>query len=124
MGRAKIPGAAGTQSLQQKRNAAASPKCVASGLSHFHLQGAGDRDYPSRFPNALDYVVLFVLAENETVILRSPFTRLVSVNVNWQQHVQTENTQAMVDAAQELYSRMAAFTKGNLQSSFLPASGF
>jgi hypothetical protein len=37
MGRAKIPGAAGTESLQQKRNASTSPKCFSSGFSHLHF---------------------------------------------------------------------------------------
>jgi hypothetical protein len=38
MGRAKNPGAAGTESLQHKTNASASSKCVSPGFSHFHFR--------------------------------------------------------------------------------------
>jgi DNA recombination protein RmuC len=35
---------------------------------------------------------------------------LRSVSVSWQQHSQTENSRAIAEAAQELYSRVCTFT--------------
>lgn len=95
------------------------------------IKALADRDYPSEFPNALDYVVLFVPAESlfsaalegdhdlivwaagKRILLATPASLIAllrSVSVSWQQHAQTENARAIADAAQELYSRVATFT--------------
>ncbi|HUA67751.1 MAG TPA: DNA recombination protein RmuC [Candidatus Saccharimonadales bacterium] len=95
------------------------------------IKALADRDYPSQFPNALDYVVLFVPAESlfsaalegdhdlivwaagKRILLATPASLIAllrSVSVSWQQHAQTENARAIADAAQELYSRVATFT--------------
>ena len=89
-----------------------------------------DRDYPRQFPNALDYVVLFVPAESlfsaalegdhdlivwaaeKRILLATPASLIAllrSVSVSWQQHAQTENAQKIAGAAQELYSRVVKF---------------
>src|SRR5579862_995107 len=96
------------------------------------IKALADRDYPSQFPNALDYVVLFVPAESlfsaalegdhdlivwaagKRILLATPASLIAllrSVSVSWQQHAQTENARAIADAAQELYSRVATFTE-------------
>jgi len=88
------------------------------------------RDYPSQFPNALDYVVLFLPAESlfsaalegdhdlivwaagKRIMLATPASLIAllrSVSVSWQQHAQTENAQAIGEAAQELYTRVCTF---------------
>jgi DNA recombination protein RmuC len=90
------------------------------------------RDYPSQFPNALDHVVLFLPAESlfsaalegdqdlivwaasKRILLTTPASLIAllrSVSVSWQQHAQTENAQAIADAAQELYGRVCKFTE-------------
>ncbi|MGH7993625.1 MAG: DNA recombination protein RmuC [Limisphaerales bacterium] len=95
------------------------------------IKALADRDYPSQFPNALDYVVLFVPAESlfsaalegdhdlivwaagKRILLATPASLIAllrSVSVSWQQHAQTENARAIADAAQELYARVATFT--------------
>ncbi len=91
-----------------------------------------DRDYPAQFPNALDYVVLFLPAESlfsaalegdqelivwaaqKRILLATPASLIAllrSVSVSWQQYSQTENARAIADAAQELYQRVAKFTE-------------
>ena len=96
------------------------------------IKSLADRDYPRQFPNALDYVVLFVPAEslfsaalegdrdlivwaaNKQIMLATPASLIAllrSVSVSWQQHAQTENARAIADAAQELFSRVAKFTE-------------
>ena len=96
------------------------------------IKALADRDYPSQFPNALDYVVLFVPAESlfsaalegdhdlivwaagKRILLATPASLIAllrSVSVSWQQHAQTENAREIADAAQELYSRVAKFTE-------------
>ena len=96
------------------------------------IKALADRDYPSQFPNALDYVVLFVPAESlfsaalegdhdlivwaagKRILLATPASLIAllrSVSVSWQQHAQTENARAIAEAAQELYSRVATFTE-------------
>src|SRR5579859_8055658 len=96
------------------------------------IKALADRDYPSQFPNALDYVVLFVPAESlfsaalegdhdlivwaagKRILLATPASLIAllrSVSVSWQQHAQTENARAIADAAQELYTRVATFTE-------------
>ena len=90
------------------------------------------RDYPGHFPNALDYVVLFLPVESlfsvaleadqdlivwaaERKILIATPTSLIallrSVSVSWKQHAQTENAQAIASAAEELYKRIAVFVE-------------
>ena len=90
------------------------------------------RDYPGQFPNALDYVVLFLPAESlfsaalegdrelivwaagKRILLATPASLIAllrSVSVSWQQHSQTENAQKIAEAAQELYARVVTFAK-------------
>jgi DNA recombination protein RmuC len=95
------------------------------------IKALADRDYPSQFPNALDYVVLFLPAESlfsaalegdrnlivwaaqKRILLTTPASLIAllrSVSVSWQQHAQTENARAIAEAAQELFARVAKFT--------------
>lgn len=90
------------------------------------------KDYAAQFPNALDYVVLFVPAESlfsaalesdhdlivwaaERKIMLATPTSLIAllraVSVSWQQHAQTENAREIAATAQELYNRIAKFTE-------------
>jgi DNA recombination protein RmuC len=94
------------------------------------IRNLAARDYPSQFPNALDYVVLFVPAESlfsaalegdhdliiwaaeKRMLLATPASLIAllrSVSVSWQQHAQTENAQKIAEAAQELFERVATF---------------
>jgi DNA recombination protein RmuC len=96
------------------------------------IKALADRDYPRQFPNALDYVVLFVPAESlfsaalegdhdlivwaaeKRILLATPASLIAllrSVSVSWQQHAQTENAQKIAEAAQELFVRMVTFTE-------------
>ncbi|HTL73801.1 MAG TPA: DNA recombination protein RmuC [bacterium] len=96
------------------------------------VKALADRDYPSQFPNALDYVVLFVPAESlfsaalegdhdlivwaaeKRILLATPASLIAllrSVSVSWQQHAQTENAQKIAEAAQELFVRVVTFTE-------------
>ena len=96
------------------------------------VKALAERDYPSQFPNALDYVVLFVPAESlfssalegdrdlivwaasKRIMLATPASLIAllrSVSVSWQQHAQTENARAIAEAAQELFVRVAKFTE-------------
>ena len=96
------------------------------------IKALADRDYPRQFPNALDYVVLFVPAESlfsaalegdhdlivwaaeRRILLATPASLIAllrSVSVSWQQHAQTENAQKIAEAAQEFYSRVVKFTE-------------
>ena len=96
------------------------------------IKALADRDYPGQFPNALDYVVLFVPAESlfsaalegdhdlivwaaeRRILLATPASLIAllrSVAVSWQQHAQTENAQKIAEAAQEFYSRVVKFTE-------------
>ena len=96
------------------------------------IKALADRDYPRQFPNALDYVVLFLPAESlfsaalegdhdliiwaaeKRILLATPASLIAllrSVSVSWQQHAQTENAQKIAEAAQELYSRVVKFTE-------------
>jgi len=95
------------------------------------IKALADRDYPRQFPNALDYVVLFLPAESlfsaalegdrdlivwaahKRILLTTPASLIAllrSVSVSWQQHAQTENARAIAEAAQELFTRVAKFT--------------
>jgi DNA recombination protein RmuC len=96
------------------------------------IKALAERDYPRQFPNALDYVVLFLPAESlfsaalegdhdliiwaaaKRILLATPASLIAllrSVSVSWQQHAQTENARAIADAAQDLYARVATFTE-------------
>jgi DNA recombination protein RmuC len=96
------------------------------------IKALADRDYPRQFPNALDYVVLFVPAESlfsaalegdhdlivwaaeKRILLATPASLIAllrSVSVSWQQHAQTENAQKIAEAAQELFIRVVTFTE-------------
>ena len=96
------------------------------------VKALADRDYPSQFPNALDYVVMFLPAESlfsaalegdhdlivwaagKRIMLATPASLIAllrSVSVSWQQHAQTENAQEIAEAAQELYTRVCKFTE-------------
>ena len=96
------------------------------------IKALADRDYPSQFPNSLDYVVLFLPAESlfsaalegdrdlivwaaqKRILLATPASLIAllrSVSVSWQQHAQTENAQKIAEAAQELYTRVCKFTE-------------
>jgi DNA recombination protein RmuC len=96
------------------------------------IKALADRDYPRQFPNALDYVVLFVPAESlfsaalegdhdlivwaaeKRILLATPASLIAllrSVSVSWQQHAQTENAQKIAEAAQELFVRIITFTE-------------
>ncbi len=94
------------------------------------IKALADRDYPSQFPNALDYVVLFLPAESlfsaalegdqdliveaarKRIMIATPASLIAllrSVSVSWQQHAQTENAQKIADAANELFQRITVF---------------
>jgi DNA recombination protein RmuC len=96
------------------------------------IKALAERDYPSQFPNALDYVVLFLPAESlfsaalegdrdlliwaagKRILLATPASLIAllrSVSVSWQQHAQTENAQKIAEAARELFSRVVRFTE-------------
>ena len=96
------------------------------------IKALADRDYPAQFPNALDHVVLFLPAESlfsaalegdrdliiwaaaKRILLATPASLIAllrSVSISWQQHAQNENAQQIAEAARELYSRVATFTK-------------
>jgi DNA recombination protein RmuC len=96
------------------------------------IKALADRDYPRQFPNALDYVVLFLPAEslfsaalegdqelivwaaNKRIMLATPASLIAllrSVSMSWQQHAQTENAQKIAEAAREFYARVVKFTE-------------
>ncbi len=96
------------------------------------IKALADRDYPSQFRNALDYVVLFLPAESlfsaalegdrelivwaaaKRIMLATPASLIAllrSVSVSWQQHAQTENAQKITDAAAELFARVVIFAR-------------
>jgi len=96
------------------------------------IRALAEKNYPGQFPNALDYVVLFVPAESlfsaalegdrdlivwaaeKQILLATPASLIAllrSVAVSWQQHKQTENAQKIAEAARELFSRVCVFTE-------------
>jgi DNA recombination protein RmuC len=96
------------------------------------IRSLAARNYPGQFPQALDYVVLFVPAESlfsaalegdhdliiwaaeKRILLATPASLIAllrSVAVSWQQHAQTENAQKIAEAAQDLFSRVVIFTE-------------
>ena len=96
------------------------------------IKALADRDYPRQFPNALDYVILFLPAESlfsaalegdrdlivwaaeKRILLATPASLIAllrSVSVSWQQNAQTENAAAIAEAARELFARVVTFTE-------------
>ncbi len=96
------------------------------------IKALADRDYPAQFPNALDYVVLFLPAEslfsaalegdhelivwaaNKRIMIATPASLIAllrSVSISWQQHEQTQNAREIATAAQEFFARVAKFTE-------------
>jgi DNA recombination protein RmuC len=96
------------------------------------VKALAERDYPGQFPNALDYVVMFLPAESlfsaalegdhdlivwaagKRIMLATPASLIAllrSVSMSWQQHAQTENVRAIAEAAQELYARVCKFSE-------------
>ncbi|MGH8024294.1 MAG: DNA recombination protein RmuC, partial [Limisphaerales bacterium] len=94
------------------------------------IKALADRDYSGQFPNALDYVVLFLPAESlfsaalegdrdliiwaaeKRILLATPASLIAllrSVSVSWQQYAQTENARQIAEAARELFARVAKF---------------
>ena len=94
------------------------------------IKGLADRDYPSKFPNSLDFVVLFLPAEslfsaalesdrelmiwaqNRHILLATPTSLMAilrSVSVSWQQYAQNQNARDIALAGQELYTRVCKF---------------
>lgn len=88
------------------------------------------KNYPEKFKNALDYVILFIPAESlfsaalegdrdlivwaaqQRIMLATPasfIALLRSVSISWQQHEQTENAREISKTAQELYTRISTF---------------
>ena len=96
------------------------------------MRDLAKRQYPRQFPNAFDYVVMFLPAESlysaalegdrdlhieasrQKIVLATPATLIAllnSVRLSWQQHAQAENARAIATAAQELYSRVTTFAE-------------
>lgn len=96
------------------------------------IKALAEKDYPGQFPNALDYVVLFLPAESlfssalegdhdlivwaaeRKILLATPASLIAllrSVSVSWQQHAQTENAQQIAEAARDFYARVVRFTE-------------
>ncbi len=96
------------------------------------VKALADRNYPSQFPNALDYVVLFLPAESlfsaalesdrdlivwaasKQIMLATPASLIAllrAVSVSWAQHAQTQNAREIAETAQELFNRVAKFTE-------------
>jgi DNA recombination protein RmuC len=96
------------------------------------IKALAERDYPRQFPNALDYVVLFLPAESlfsaaleadrdlivwaaqKQIMIATPASLIAllrAVSMSWQQHAQTENARDIAASAQELFDRVVTFTK-------------
>lgn len=94
------------------------------------IKALADRDYPSQFQNALDYVILFMPAESlfsaalegdrelivwaasRKILLATPSSLIAllrAIAMSWQQNVSSENAQKIVETGAELYERMAKF---------------
>ncbi len=88
------------------------------------------RGYPAKFPNSLDYVVLFLPAESlfsaalegdpelivwaaeQKVMLATPASLIAllrAVSLSWQQFSQTENARVIAREAAELFGRVEKF---------------
>lgn len=96
------------------------------------IKALAKKDYPSQFPNALDYVVLFLPAESlfsaalegdqelivwaakQKIMLATPASLMAllrSVSMSWQQFSQTQNVKQIAEAAQEFYRRVVVFSE-------------
>lgn len=96
------------------------------------IKSLADRNYPEKFPNALDHVILFLPAESlfslalegdrelmiwassKRILLATPASLigiLRAVSLSWQQQQASENAQKIVDAGAELYERVVKFTE-------------
>jgi DNA recombination protein RmuC len=96
------------------------------------IKALAERDYPAQFPNALDYVILFLPAESlfsaalegdrdlivwaasRHILLATPASLIAllrAVSLTWQQHQQTEESRQIAEAATELYDRVAKFAE-------------
>lgn len=94
------------------------------------IRALAARNYPQKFENALDYVVLFLPAESlfsaalegdqellvwaaqQRIMVATPASLIAllrSVSMSWQQYAQTQNTRQIADTAKELYQRIAVF---------------
>jgi len=88
------------------------------------------REYPKKYNNCLDYVILFLPTEslfssalegdsslicqaiNQKIVLATPaslIALLSAVSISWKQFDQSENTQEIAKAAEELYRRTVNF---------------
>jgi len=88
------------------------------------------RNYPQKFDNSLDYVVLFLPAESlfsaalegdqdllvwaaqQRIMVATPASLIAllrSVSMSWQQYAQTQNTRLIAETAKELYQRVSVF---------------
>lgn len=130
---AKVPDLDFLNALESADPATRAESLVAhAGKLKATIKALADRDYPRQFPNALDYVVLFVPAESlfsaalegdhhlivwaaeRRILLATPASLIAllrSVSVSWQQHAQTENAQKIAGAAREFYIRVVKFTE-------------
>jgi DNA recombination protein RmuC len=96
------------------------------------IRDLAKKDYPSQFPAALDYVVLFLPAESlfsaaleadrelilwaaqRQIMLATPASLIAllrAVSVSWQQQAQTENAREIAETAQELFNRVVKFSE-------------
>lgn len=96
------------------------------------IKALADRNYPAQFPNALDYVVLFLPAESlfsaalegdrdlivwaaaKKILIATPASLIAllrAVGLSWQQNVSTENAQYIVEAGSELFDRINKFVE-------------
>ncbi len=94
------------------------------------IRALADRNYPTRFPAALDHVVLFLPAESlfsaalegdpnlivwaaeRRILLATPASLIAllrSVAVSWQQHEQSQNAREIAAAARTLFERVTRF---------------
>jgi len=94
------------------------------------IKALADKDYPRQFPDAIEFVVLFLPAESlfsaalegdrdliiwaseRHIMLATPtslMALLMSVSASWTQHEQTANAREIAIAAKELFSRLVPF---------------
>ena len=96
------------------------------------IKALAARNYPAQFPNALDYVVLFLPAESlfsaalegdqnlivwaaeRHIMLATPASLIALLRaavLSWKQHEQTVNAREIAAAAELLFNRVAKFTE-------------
>ncbi len=130
---AKVPdfNAADVQGLTDPQNRAAALAEHAKKL-RTTIRQLASRNYPVRFPGALDYVVLFLPAESlfsaalegdpdlivwaaeQRIMLATPASLIAllrAVSLSWQQFAQTENARAIAREAADLFGRVEKFTE-------------